>query len=58
MRLGFWRGVKSIRKTVEGVRKSRSNCAWKTFEALREVVRIMFAAYKFDECTTLNLVHH
>ena len=34
MRLVFWRGVKSIRKTVEGVRKSRSNFAWKTFEAL------------------------
>ena len=44
MRLGFWRGVKSIRKTVEGVRKSRSNFAWKTFEALREVVRILVAA--------------
>ena len=44
MRLVFWRGVKSIKKTVEGVRKSRSNFAWKTFEALRDVVRILVAA--------------
>ena len=57
MRLIFWPGVKSVRKIVEDVSKSRSNFTLKTFEASREVVRILFAAYKFEECATVNLVH-
>ena len=44
MRLVFWPGVKSVRKTVQGVRKRRSNYASKKFEAFGEVVRILFAA--------------
>ena len=39
---------KSVRKTVQGIRKSCSNFASKTFEALREVVRILFAAWKIE----------